>query len=285
MPELPEVETIKNTLAPKMIGAVIKSILIKQRKFREVIPENFESIATNRKIISLKRFAKYLLINLDNGYTLIWHFGMSGKFKIESSLPENFEKHDHIIIETDKAVFIYNDTRRFGLVSYSESKKINEHHLFKKLGLDPWDKNLTAEYLLNKFQNKNIEIKLSLLNQEIINGIGNIYASEILYKARIHPRKESSNITIDEANRIIKFTREILENAIKAGGSTIHDYKRPDGNIGYFQQSHCVYNKTGQRCLDCNCDIAITGGIQKIVQGGRSTFYCKQLQKKEDNND
>lgn len=285
MPELPEVETIKNTLAPKMIGAVIKSVLVKQRKFREVIPENFESIATNRKIVSLKRFAKYLLINLDNDYTLIWHFGMSGKFKIESSLPKNFEKHDHIIIETDKAVFIYNDTRRFGLVSYSESKKINEHHLFKKLGLDPWDKNLTAEYLLNKLQNKNVPIKISLLNQEIINGIGNIYASEILYKARIHPQKESSNITIDEANRIIKFTKEILEQAIKAGGSTIHDYKKPDGDIGYFQHNHCVYNRTGQRCPDCNCNIAITGGIQKIVQGGRSTFYCEQLQKNGDNND
>lgn len=282
MPELPEVETIKNTLAPKMTGATIKSILIRQRKFREIIPDNFEDIAKNRKVLSLKRCAKFLLIHLDNGYTLIWHFGMSGKFKIESGLPKNFDKHDHIIIETDKSVFIYNDTRRFGLISYCESKKINEHRLFKKLGLDPWDKNLTAEYLLNKLHNKNVAIKLSLLNQEIINGIGNIYASEILYKARIHPAKTSDSITQDEANRIIQFTREILEQAIKAGGSTIHDYKRPDGNIGYFQQNHCVYNKNGQRCPDCTCNTIITGGIKKIVQGGRSTFYCEQLQKKGD---
>jgi formamidopyrimidine-DNA glycosylase len=169
--------------------------------------------------------------------------------------------------------------RRFGLVTYCESAKIKENHLISKLGLDPWDENLTAEYLLNKLQNKKLPIKICLLDQEIICGIGNIYASEILYLARIHPERSAESITLSEIKRLIKYTREVLESAIKAGGSSIHDYVHPDGDIGYFQESHCVYNKTGLRCPHCRCSVARTGGIRKMVLGGRSTFYCATLQK------
>lgn len=279
MPELPEVETIKNAVEKFAAGARIISAQVRQPRLRELVPADFAEKISNTKIIGFKRIAKYMIINLSNGLSIIWHFGMSGKMKTESVMPETLDKHDHIIIITDKGVLIYNDTRRFGLVTLCESDKLKNHHCFSRIGLDPWDENLTADYLLNKFKNRKTAIKIALLDQEIICGIGNIYASEILYKARIRPQRPSESITKDEAKKIIIYTREILSDSIKAGGSTIHDYKRPDGDIGYFQQKHCVYNKTGQRCPDCKCDIKKSCGIQKDIQGGRSTFYCPVLQK------
>ena len=278
MPELPEVETIKNMVAEVLDDSEIIDVEVRQRKFREQIPAGFEKIVKGTKVINLRRIAKYMLIGLNNGYTLIWHFGMSGKFKIFSCKPETFEKHDHIIINTNKGWLVYNDVRRFGLISYCESNKLRAHHLLCKLGLDPWEKELTAQYLLNKLKNKKIPIKLALLDQSIICGIGNIYASEILYKAKIRPDRSALLISESEANEIIKYTREILESAIKAGGSTIHDFKTPDGDTGHFQTKLCVYGRTGQRCPDCIC-AENDKKIIKVVMGGRSTFYCEHLQK------
>lgn len=279
MPELPEVETIKNTIAPFLQNAVINEAVVRQTKFREPVPADFAERIRGAKVISLKRIAKYILLELDNGLTIIWHFGMSGKFRITTATPAVYEKHDHIILKTDRGELIYNDVRRFGLVTYEKTECLRENHLLQKLGLDPWDKKLTAEYLLQKFKGSKTPVKTALLNQEIICGIGNIYASEILYRARILPQRESATLTADECRKIITFTKEILERAISAGGSTIHDYRRPDGDSGHFQDQHCVYNKTGQRCPDCICDITVTGGIRKIVQNGRSTFFCSVLQK------
>lgn len=279
MPELPEVETIKNTVAAAVCGAVIRNATVRQPRLRESVPADFAERIRGAKIINLRRIAKYMLMDLDNDLTIIWHFGMSGKIRIESTLLAESEKHDHVIIETDRCVIYYNDARRFGLVLLAESAKLPQHHCFKNVGLDPWDANLTPQYLLAALANRKCAVKLSLLNQEIISGIGNIYASEILYRARIRPDRESCAVSESEAAEIIKYTRIILEEAIKAGGSTIHDYRRPDGDIGYFQQHHCVYDKAGKRCPDCRCDIAKTGGIRKTVQGGRSTFYCPTLQK------
>lgn len=278
MPELPEVETIKNMVKGVLLDSVIEKVEIRQHKFREEIPQNFAQTAEKQKVIALRRIAKYMLIDLSNGYTIIWHFGMSGKFKICAQKPEVYAKHDHVIITTDKGVLVYNDTRRFGLITYCQTAKIRENHLLGKLGLDPWDIKLTPVYLLEKLKNKKQPIKLCLLDQEIICGIGNIYASEILYKARIRPDKAGNSITEEQAERIIFYTREILEKAIKAGGSTIHDFKRPDGDIGYFQNQLCVYGRSGERCPDCVCNLQ-NGGIKKIVQGGRSTFFCETLQK------
>lgn len=279
MPELPEVETIKNTVAQHLFGALITYAEVRQAKLRESVPTDFAIKVCNARIIGLRRIAKYMLADLDNGLTIIWHFGMSGKIRIESDVPNPPQKHDHIIIKTDKGVLIYNDPRRFGLVTFCKTAELKYHHCFKNTGLDPWDNNLTADYLLQKLANRKCAIKLSLLNQEIICGIGNIYASEILYLARIHPQRPSESINLLQAAEIIKQTRIVLQKAIDAGGSTIHDFRRPDGDIGYFQEQHCVYNKTGKRCPDCCCKIEKTGGIQKIVQGGRSTFYCPVLQK------
>lgn len=279
MPELPEVETIKNAIEKSIGNAEILSIVVRNFKFREKVPEDFAQNIQNSKITSYKRIAKYMVINLDNGNSIIWHLGMSGKVKIFDSLPKTLEKHDHIIIETDNGIIIYNDARRFGLITYTETKNINEHHLLNKIGLDPFDEKLDGKYLFKKLQAKKIPIKVALLDQAIINGIGNIYASEILYLSKILPTRNSGDISLKECESIIKATREVLEKAILAGGSTLKDYQKPDGSMGYFQNLHCVYNKTGQRCSECNCDIKITEGIKKIVQAGRSTFYCPVKQK------
>lgn len=279
MPELPEVETIKNTVRNFLENAVIQSAVVYQAKLRESVPQDFPTKVRDARIIALRRIAKYMLMDLDNGLTIIWHFGMSGKIKILPSLPALLEKHDHLVLQTDKGVIIYNDPRRFGLVLICESEKLRQHHLLRHLGLDPWDKKLTASYLKEKFVRKKTNIKQALLDQEIICGIGNIYASEILYHARILPQRPCESLTDSELKAIITWTRKILEEAVQAGGSTIHDYQRPDGDIGYFQERHCVYDKTGQKCPECRCDISQTGGIQRINQNGRSTFYCAVLQK------
>jgi formamidopyrimidine-DNA glycosylase len=279
MPELPEVETIKEALKKSISNAKIESLIIRNRKFREEVPSDFEKIVKDTIITKIYRKAKYLVLELSNNYSIIWHLGMSGKVKIQETLPVEIEKHDHITIKTDKGYITYNDARRFGLMTYCESDKISNHRLFANIGIDPFCSDLTANYLALKLKNKKNPIKLSLLDQSIVNGIGNIYASEALYDANISPLRESNSLSLDELERLILSVRKILEKAIKAGGSTLKDYRKPDGSMGYFQNSHCVYDKEGHRCPNCTCDIKKTKGIKRIVQGGRSTFYCETKQK------
>lgn len=279
MPELPEVETIKNAIQKAVTKAKILKTEIYCRKFRIEIPKDFEKKINNSTITDIKRIAKYIVINLSNNFSIVWHLGMSGRIKICESAHEELQKHDHVVITTDKCILIYNDARRFGMIDIIESEKLFQHFAFKNMGIDPFDKNLNATYLLNKLKNKKTPIKVALLDQSIINGIGNIYASEALYLAKIIPTREAKNLDITECESLIKAIRIVLDKAIKAGGSTLRDYIKPDGSTGYFQNEHCVYNKTGQRCPNCVCNLNKTKGIQKIIQGGRSTFYCKTLQK------
>ena len=279
MPELPEVETIKRAIEKGIGNTTISDIKIRNRKLREIIPEDIEENLKNATITSYQRIAKYLVISLDNGKSIIWHMGMSGKIKISDEL-KDIDKHDHIIIKTNNGYLVYNDARRFGLFTYSESSDIPTNKYLKNLGIDPFNKDLTSNYLFNKLQKKKkTPIKIALLDQSIISGIGNIYASEILYESRILPSRFCENITIKECETIIKNTQKVLQKAINAGGSTLRDYKKPDGSLGYFQNMHCVYNKKGQKCPHCTCDINKTGGIKSLVMGGRSTFYCESLQK------
>lgn len=279
MPELPEVETIKEALKRSIDKADILSIKIRNRNFRETIPSDFEEKIRNATICQIYRKAKYIVFELSNKFSIILHLGMSGKIKILDTFPEDLEKHDHIIFTTTKGILIYNDARRFGLLTYIESHKLENHHLFKNIGIDPFDKNLDAQYLFNILSCKKIPIKIALLDQSIISGIGNIYAFESLYEAGISPMRFCSDIRIDEIKKLIIAIRYTLEKAIAAGGSTLRDYRKPDGSMGYFQNQHCVYGKAGQRCPNCSCDLNKSGGILKITQGGRSTFYCEHLQK------
>lgn len=279
MPELPEVETIKNAIEKAIGFTNIINVTINNNRFREIIPDDFEGRIRHARIISYQRQAKYILIGLDNGLSLIWHLGMSGRVKICNKMPETLDKHDHVIIETKKGILIYNDARRFGLLTYCETPQLTKHHLLCRLGIDPFDKAFDGEYLFKKFKGKKIPVKIALLDQTIVNGIGNIYASEALYSARILPTRQTGEISKKECEALAESVRFTLQKAIEAGGSTLKDYIKPDGSMGYFQNMHCVYNKTGQKCPDCTCNISQTGGIKKIVQAGRSSFYCPTKQK------
>lgn len=280
MPELPEVETIKTAVSKGIGRACIIEMIINNGRLREQVPADMPEKIKGATITSYQRIAKYMVMELSCGLDLLWHMGMSGKIKLADKMPEKLDKHDHIVIITDKGVIIYNDPRRFGLLTYCEKNKLNSCRWFNKTGIDPFDSKLTKDYLYNKLQNHSkLPIKLALLNQEIIAGIGNIYASEILYESRILPTRLAKDVTLSDCDELVKNTRKVLQKAIDAGGSTLRDYKKPDGSMGYFQQQHCVYNKTGQRCPDCKCNLAKTGGIKRSVMGGRSTFYCESLQK------
>lgn len=279
MPELPEVETIKTAIEKGIGYSNITKVTINNNQFREIIPEDFATKITGAKIISYQRIAKYIIIGLDNGLSIIWHLGMSGRVKISDKLPTHLEKHDHVVIETSNGVITFNDARRFGLLTYCPTSCLSEHKFLKKTGIDPFDQALTGKYLFDKLLNKKIPIKVALLDQEIISGIGNIYASEALYGAGILPTRPANQVSESECSLLVEEIRKVLNKAIRAGGSTLRDYRKPDGSLGYFQNEHCVYNKTGQACPDCQCHPAESGGICKIVQTGRSTYYCPIKQK------
>lgn len=279
MPELPEVETIK-TAIEKCIGhAKIEDAVIRNRRLRIPVPADMEIRLRNTTIIGYRRRAKYIIIELNSGISIIWHMGMSGKVLIADTLPEPLGKHDHIIIRTSNGYLIYNDARRFGMFTYADTERLGEHPLFAKMGPEPFDAALTAAYLFGKLQKKSIPVKAALLDQEIVVGIGNIYASEALFGAGISPLRPANQVSKRECQKLIAEIRKTLEKAIAAGGSTLRDYEKPDGSLGYFQNLHCVYNKTGQKCPQCTCDTAKTGGIRKTVIAGRSSFYCPQKQK------
>ena len=276
MPELPEVETIMRALKKQAEGARIEDIIVRNGRFRESVPDNIADKLKNTTILNIRRVAKYIVLDLDNGKSIIWHLGMSGKITITENIPDSPEKHDHIFVITDKCCLTFNDARRFGLFTYDDTNQLKTNRFLKKCGTDPFDETLTAQYLYDKLQKKKIAIKLCLLEQDIINGIGNIYASEILYDCKILPTRQADKVTLPECESIIASTRKILQKSIDAGGSTLKDYRHLDGSIGHFQDMHCVYGKEGQPCPNCICK---TDKIHKIIQGGRSTFFCPTKQK------
>lgn len=279
MPELPEVETIKNALQKAANGAKILKAEVFCDRFRIPVPQDFSSQVQDGTILCCKRIAKYIIIDLDNDKSIIWHLGMSGRVKFCSEASFERQKHDHIVFWTTKGIIAFNDARRFGLMTYCPTSEVKSHELIKKTGLDPFDQQMSGKYLFHKFQNKSTPIKVLLLDQTIICGIGNIYASEALYVSKILPTRPAQSLSLDECESLSSAIKTVLDKAIKAGGSTLKDYRKPDGSMGYFQNAHCVYDKTGKPCPDCKCNLSKSGGIQKIVLGGRSTFYCPVLQK------
>lgn len=279
MPELPEVETIKKALKLTAENSFIEQVIVRDRRFRVPVPEDFAEKITASKILKIYRLAKYVILELSNGFSIVWHFGMSGRIRFSNTIPQNFSKHDHIIIATNKKVLIFNDARRFGLITYVKTAELQASRFFEHIGVDPFAPELTVAYLIKQFNRKKTPVKDALLQQNIICGIGNIYASEILYRAQISPLRKCCNLLQSDILNLIEAIRVVLNEAIAAGGSTLKDYRKPNGDTGYFQHFHCVYNKTGQRCPNCTCDISKTGGIVKIVQNGRSTFFCPNLQK------
>ena len=275
MPELPEVETVCRALSKVTKNFKIKKIKFYRKDLRWQVRNNIEINLENNTFLEPYRRGKYILIptNMDN--ILLIHLGMSGQIKIKKKI-DVILKHDHMrmIVENKDNHFVvtYNDPRRFGYIDLFHKKELKEHFLLAKIGVEPLGKKFTVEYLYNNFKKRSKNIKNALIDQQIIAGIGNIYASEILYKAKINPFRNVNTLSENDLNLIIKFTKMTLQKSISVGGTTIRDHIQPDGNLGYFKQNLLVYGKNNEKCQKCNYLITM-----KMISN-RSTFFCKNCQ-------
>lgn len=268
MPELPEVETVVNGLRPRLENNIFKKVQVYFPKLRLVIPEDLDKKLIGRKIVAVKRLAKYIIIALDNGKYLVIHLGMSGKIILD---PERMlSKHDHVVFSfQDGTKVTYNDPRRFGLITIVDSLQAK---IFKNMGVEPLSSHFSAQYLLQIFVKRTIAIKLAIMDNSIVVGVGNIYACESLFQAGILPTRPANSLSELELQHLCVAIKEILQLAINAGGSSLRDYVDIDGKLGYFQNSHFVYGREGKQCKQCDAL------IKRIIQGGRSSFYCPHCQ-------
>ncbi|MCB1783062.1 MAG: bifunctional DNA-formamidopyrimidine glycosylase/DNA-(apurinic or apyrimidinic site) lyase [Alphaproteobacteria bacterium] len=276
MPELPEVETVRSGLAQAIEGKKISAVKIHRRDLRIPVPASFEKDASGRKIDHLIRRGKYILFFLDGPKALALHLGMSGRIRIEKpGETKTPEKHDHAILYIeDGTQIIFHDPRRFGLLTSIEQNNWEEAGFFKHMGPEPLG-NWGAEPLAASIKSRKAPIKQALLDQSVVAGLGNIYVCEALYRAHIDPRRPADSLTKKECAALGAHVKDVLIEAIKAGGSSLKDYRQTDGALGYFQHGFRVYDRAGQSCPEKNCK----GEIIRIVQSGRSTFYCPVCQK------
>ena len=274
MPELPEVETVCRALSKVIKNSRIKKIEFYRKDLRWQVKDNLEVTLKNNIFIDPYRRGKYILIPTNTDKIFLIHLGMSGQIRIKKK--DIVQKHDHmrLIVENNNKHFIitYNDSRRFGYIDLFKKKELREHFLLSKIGVEPLGRELTIEYLQNNFKKRVINIKNALIDQKIIAGIGNIYASEILYKAKINPLRKVNSLSQNDLNSIITYTKIILKKSIEVGGTTIRDHMQPDGSLGYFKQKLQVYGKTNEKCKTCNSFIV------KEVISNRSTFICRHCQ-------
>lgn len=273
MPELPEVETVKRSLTNLVKDKIIKSVDIYHYNIIEYPSvEEFKTNIVNQKINKIERYGKWLIFVLDN-YYLLSHLRMEGKYFYKNSA-EPLLKHEHVVFNfTDDTCLRYMDVRKFGKMHLIKKEDITKIGPLIEMGLEPWSDKLDETYLKEKYKNKKLPIKTTLLDQSIIVGIGNIYADEILFLSKINPLRKSSNLTNEELKLIIKYTKEVLASAIEKGGSSIRTYTSVDGVHGLFQQELYVHTKKGEKCLVCNTI------IEKTKVGGRGTYYCPHCQK------
>ena len=287
MPELPEIEIVKQSLAKKIEQKKIKKVIIKNRNLRFKIPQKFEELLQNKIIKKVTRFSKYLILNFYDGSFCLIHLGMSGtihlitknnlnkftnvSFYNSPSLPK---KHNHIEIQFQDLKVIYNDPRRFGFFKFIHNKQ-ELITRFSHLGPEPFFKNFNLKYLLNYFFNKKKDIKSFLIDQKFVSGIGNIYASEILFLSKINPTTYAMKLSKEECKKIITFSKSVLNKAIQKGGSSIRDFKNTSGEKGNFQKEFKVYQRENLNCVRSKC----TGKIKKISISNRSTFFCNTCQK------
>jgi formamidopyrimidine-DNA glycosylase len=294
MPELPEVETVRRGLEPILVGNAFARVEQRRPDLRFPLPKHFGERLSGRKVESLDRRAKYLLARLDDGEVLVMHLGMTGHFTIDhangkTNAPGQFAhpvadtpKHEHIVFHLgDGTAIRYSDTRRFGLMDLVPADRLESHALFKGLGIEPLSKAFTAHWLAQKLKGKATSIKAALVDQRLIAGLGNIYACEALFRARVSPLRLAGSLATKSGKPTPKTTalvaavKAVLEDAIKAGGSSLRDYKRTDGSLGDFQHRFKVYGREGKKCQTKGC----SGTVRRIVQGGRSTFYCPACQR------
>ena len=273
MPELPEVETVKRGIALLATGKKITNIFVGRKDLRWPIPKHIAKDLKGVICRPPKRRGKYILIPLSNKKILLLHLGMSGSFRITSNRP-NFQKHDHFAMEFEgKEWAVFCDPRRFGYIDLLSEEHAKSHRFLKKLGVEPLSSDFTPDYLVAQTAGKNCSIKAILLDQTKIAGIGNIYASEALFRARISPKRQAKTIKGKRAERLVNSIKSILLTAIKAGGTSLRNHVQPGGEIGYFVQALQVYSRSGEPCLKCG---AI---VREIKQSGRTTFHCGLCQR------
>ena len=287
MPELPEVEIVKQSLNKNISSKKVKKVIVRNRNLRLKVPLIFEKYLQNRKIIKVERFSKYLILYLSGGSFCLIHLGMSGTIHIINKkkkslytnasfynsplLPKN---HNHIEIIFENLKLVYNDPRRFGFFQIIKNKT-DLFKRFDKFGYEPFDKNFNSKYVLSFFKGKEKNLKKFLIDQSFVSGIGNIYASEILYLCKINPNKKAKLLNKNECDLLVINSRKVLLNAIRKGGSSIKDFKDIDGNSGSFQDNFNVYFREGLNCKRDKCK----GKIKKKIISNRSTFFCNSCQK------
>lgn len=278
MPELPEVETVMRGLEKAVRGGVIEKADVRRKDLRVPFPANLKKKIEGRRIDRFVRRAKYIRAHLDDGSVLVLHLGMSGRILIARG--HTPQKHDHLILQmADGVHVVFNDPRRFGLVYLIREDDVETHKAFKGLGPEPLGNDFSGPVLEERLRGKKVAIKQALLDQRVVAGVGNIYACEALYESGIAPTRASGTIKGEKAEKLAAAIRNVLNRAIKAGGSTLRDHRQTNGELGYFQHEFRVYDREGGQCALCGCEGRKTGAIRRIVQGGRSTFYCPVHQK------
>jgi len=276
MPELPEVETVRRGLAPALEGRVLTRVTAFRPDLRFPLPPDFAGRIQGKRVVSVTRRAKYLLIELDDEAVILSHLGMSGRYRIYSEAPPPLETHDHLEIVTDAGVTIrYNDPRRFGILDLTSRTESASHKLLAALGPEPLSNAFDGKALAAGLGDKRSAIKIALLDQRVVAGVGNIYASEALFRAGISPKRTARTVKGGRADKLAAAIRDVLTDAINSGGSSLRDHRQTSGELGYFQHSFAVYGKSGEPCPGCDCG----GSVRQFVQGGRSTFYCAKRQR------
>ncbi len=287
MPELPEVETVRRGLQPFMEGRVIIHADVRRPDLRWPFPPDMAARLTGARVMAMRRRSKYILCDLDSGLTLLIHLGMSGRMLIqhgaETQATADFhhewptlEKHDHVVLTMEGSTrIVFNDPRRFGAMDLIPTAALAEHKLLASLGPEPLGNGFNGAYLKDRFSGRKAPIKSALLDQRNVAGLGNIYVCEALWRAKISPLRSAGAISAERIANLTSAIRDVLDDAIHAGGSSLKDYRQADGELGYFQHSFAVYDRAEKPCRTEGCD----GKIARIVQSGRSTYYCRTCQR------
>lgn len=282
MPELPEVETVRRGLSPAMTGAVIARADVNRPDLRWPFPPRMAERLTGQQVLGLRRRSKYILADLSGGETLLIHLGMSGRMLVSGDPLGQFahehpqaEKHDHVVLHMDNGARItFNDPRRFGAMDLMATDSADRHKLLAVLGPEPLGNDFHEGHLIAAFAGKNTPVKSALLNQRIVAGLGNIYVCEALFRARISPVRKAGRIAKPRVAALVPIIRDVLSEAIDAGGSSLRDFRQADGELGYFQHSFDVYGRENAPCRTPGCGKPIV----RLVQSGRSSFYCRSCQ-------
>ncbi len=276
MPELPEVETVRRGLEPALLDRKLVRVEKRRPDLRWPMPPDLEARTTGRRVTALGRRAKYLLLHLDDGSVMVLHLGMSGRILISDSRPETLDPHDHVIFTTeDGGVVRFNDARRFGSLDLTSEDALDAFPALAALGPEPLGNSFDGSVLLEAFKGKRTPLKAALLDQSVVAGLGNIYVCEALFRSGLSPKRTAWTVGAARADRLAAAIRAVLLDAIEAGGSSLRDHRRPDGELGYFQHAFQVYGREGEACVTPGC----VGKVKRIVQSGRSTFHCSRCQR------